>query len=624
MPWAPYQEPSLGLSILSSELNKAGIENRTKHFSVFLLKYIKASTYSSLADIQGINEFLFTSVFEKDISVDQIQVLDRTFKLLLKENKGISQIDTSALYFDFILKIRNEVIPKFLQDCLNWILENNYTLIGFTCMFDQTIASLALSKLIKKFIPETLLCFGGYALEGIVGHQVLKSFDFIDIVCQGDGEPVIVDLAKLSVGMTNIEVVPNIIYRDSTETIKSNPNRKVLLKDSPDPNYDDYFRDLKILKDCFQVEVIPSVLSIESSRGCWWGEKSHCVFCGIDEETLIYRQKSSKEAIGMFCRMFDRYPNFTFRLVDYILPHKYFKNVLPSLAKNSRQFKISCEMKSNMTYDKFDLLSKAGFIQVQPGIESFSTNVLKKMGKGVTGIQNILTLKLGRLLGLRIDWNFLYGFPDDELEDYKPLIKVIPMMYHFDPPHSCTNVVVTRFAPLETSPENFGLKPSGAHLTYETIFSKQYRKHHNFNLDNYCYIFKTKWNNSHELELIYRLIDSQVHFWKSSDKNSCFLNHRIIDEGIWFKDNRLMNKTPKNIKLSRIHSEIYQSIDLEIKSKRAIKRLFKNHYDELQIESALSELVNKRIVYEENEKFIGLSIINQNYSDSYAKWEVQI
>jgi ribosomal peptide maturation radical SAM protein 1 len=610
MPWASYQEPSLGLSILSSVLTNVSIENDVRYFNIFLLKYLKASTYSSLADIQGINEFLFSGVFEKNISSDQIQVLDRTFKYLLRDGNGVSKLNTRAEYFDFMLKLRNEVIPKYLNDCLNVILENQYSMIGFTCMFDQTIANLALAKLVKQRIPQILICFGGYALEGIVGYQILNSFNFVDIVVQGDGEPTISELAFLSVGQQEITQIPNIIYRDKIDTtVKVNKRIKIQLKDSPDPNYQSYFKNLEILKQENKVEIRPNVLSIESSRGCWWGEKSHCVFCGIDDDTLKYRQKSSELAVDMFYRMYDKYPNYTFRLVDYILPYKYFKSVLPVLADDNRDLKISCEMKSNITYHNFSLLKNAGFVQVQPGIESFSTNALKSMKKGVSGIQNILTLKLGKLLGLKIDWNFLYGFPDDRIEDYRPLIKTIPLLYHFDPPHSCTNVLITRFAPLQTTPEKFGIQKSKAHMTYETIFSEKYRKEIEFELDNFCYIFKTNWSNSDELEFTYRLIDSQVNFWKSTTSNAnCKLEHQIFEDSITFTDNRLLNNEPRKICLGRLHSIIYQSIDTEIKSKNSLIKLFSDVVNQEQIDSILKELIEHRIVYQENEKYLGLSI----------------
>lgn len=608
MPWASYQEPSLGLSILSAILNDEGITNDIKYFNTLLLKYLKAETYSQLAEIQGINEFLFSSAFEEHISTDQILVLDNTLTLLLQSNHGVTNISTKAEYFEFLLKIRNEIIPKYLEDCVTYITDNNYSLVGFTCMFDQTIANLALAKLLKQRQPDVTICFGGYAIEGEVGAQILKSFDFVDIISNGDGEPMIMELANFSVGRANIGDIPNIYYREN-DNIKTNIKKKIQIDNSPDPFYGDFFKELELLHSAYKVLISPKVLSVESSRGCWWGQKSHCVFCGIDEETLKYRLKNEDNVVRMFDRMSMNYPGFTFRLVDYILPYQYFQTVLPKLATRVKKLKISCEMKSNITFENFKLLSNAGFIQVQPGIESFSSNVLKKMKKGVSAIQNVLTLKLGKKLGIQVDWNLLYGFPNDEFNDYKPLIGIIPSLYHFNAPHSCTNVLVTRFAPLQTKPGDFGLEKSTPHRSYNIIFSQKFRTANKFDLDNYCYIYETNWTNSDDLEVLFRLIDAQVSYWKTAQESkNCFLKHQTINNEIYFYDNRLLSNKVKEYKYPESYGHVYKYIDTSIKSFENILTEFNNVISESEIKSILSDLVDKRFVFQENNKFVGLSI----------------
>ena len=35
----------------------------------------------------------------------------------------------------------------------------------------------------------------------------------------------------------------------------------------------------------------------ETSRGCWWGERMHCTFCGLNGATMSYRSKSPRRAV---------------------------------------------------------------------------------------------------------------------------------------------------------------------------------------------------------------------------------------------------------------------------------------------------------------------------------------
>jgi hypothetical protein len=68
------------------------------------------------------------------------------------------------------------------------------------------------------------------------------------------------------------------------------------------------------------------------------------------------------------------------------------------------------ELKANLSDERFALLAAAGFVELQPGIESFSSDALRKMRKGVTAAQNVHTLVMGRKHGVRIFHNLLMAF----------------------------------------------------------------------------------------------------------------------------------------------------------------------------------------------------------------------
>ena len=38
-------------------------------------------------------------------------------------------------------------------------------------------------------------------------------------------------------------------------------------------------------------------LFFETSRGCWWGQIHHCLFCGLNGDTIAYRSKSPGRAV---------------------------------------------------------------------------------------------------------------------------------------------------------------------------------------------------------------------------------------------------------------------------------------------------------------------------------------
>jgi len=103
---------------------------------------------------------------------------------------------------------------------------------------------------------------------------------------------------------------------------------------------------------------------------------------------------------------------------------------LPDLAKEENKYSLYWQVKSNMKLEDVQLMRAAGLNWVTVGIESFSSSLLKKIDKGVSGIQNVLTIKL--LTEHRIDavYNILYGYPHEDLSDYGGRTALIPSMYH--------------------------------------------------------------------------------------------------------------------------------------------------------------------------------------------------
>ena len=62
----------------------------------------------------------------------------------------------------------------------------------------------------------------------------------------------------------------------------------------PYPDFDDYFARHAASP---LEEEIEALLFFETSRGCWWGEKHHCKFCGLNGSRLAYRSKYPRRAV---------------------------------------------------------------------------------------------------------------------------------------------------------------------------------------------------------------------------------------------------------------------------------------------------------------------------------------
>ncbi len=552
-----------------AQLEEAGIPCTVSHLNIFLLKYLKPETYERVGQLYAFNDFTFTRVLEGvDLAEEQLDTLVRMIPRDASSGdlrRFVESIDTRD-FINYALRLRNEAVPAFLNDCLKCVEESDATMVGFTCMYDQTLASVALGKLVKEKFPDKLIVFGGYALEKPVGLQILRCFPWIDVVAFGEGEDVIAPLAQASVELDALAEIPGIAFRDRSGGLhETRPkSAQVDLEKSPIPNYDDFVHDIRRLQSENQVEVTWEVIPVESSRGCWWGQVQHCVFCGIDEQAMRFRCKSPERVRLILDTLHRRYERNSFRFSDYILPRQYYKTLLPDLAKLPEKFQLHWEMKANVKLEEVQIMGEAGVKQVQPGIESFSTPVLRKMAKGVTGIHNVLTIKLLMEHDILVHYNILFGFPTDEPEEYRKMCEKIPLLYHLVPPFAHIPVLTTRFAPLQTMPERFAIRtPLRHNFMYEVIFSKQYRERIGFVLSDYCYVFETPYEPSPECKTLYSVLVYQLHHWITSfESRTIELSYGMTENGIEFSDSRYDaggNRLVFGPRHARVYAQICQA-----------------------------------------------------------------
>lgn len=622
MPWAALGEPSLGLALLAACLRRAGVTVKVRHVNLTLLRYLRASTYVGLANAYAINDFLFTHDLDPEVSGVQYRLARERVEELCQLGILGDDGEDPATLLERLLDARRSLFPGWLGECAAEIAAWQPTLLGLTCLFDQTMASIALARRVRDALPDTLIVLGGYALEGPVAREILRCFPWIDGICLGEGEPAIEPLAAASIGARELGDIPNVLTRKSAPrralVVHDRRGRRlatrdpvdrappIAMDDSPIPDFDDYFADLARLARDDRVEVEVDTLPVESSRGCWWGQKNHCTFCGIDDETMKYRARSPRSTMAMLDALAARHPIKSFRFSDYILPHRYFDTLLPDLAAREVRYHLECETKANLTRSHFERLRAAGFGECQPGIESFSTSVLRKMSKGVTGLQNIQTLVLGRSHGVKIHYNVLYGFPDDELAEYQRMLEVIPRLYHLDPPHGCQPVEITRFAPLQADPARFGIEESEHAELYEVLFSPRFLRESGFDLDAYAYYFERSFSSDRALEAVHGMVQMQINHWKRiAATRAVELRWQGDGRGIRFHDSRHDEDGVTRI-FGAAHRQVFETCAGEA---RTMKRIAASTGLAAETVAAIvADLDEARVVVREGDRVLGLAI----------------
>jgi hypothetical protein len=150
--------------------------------------------------------------------------------------------------------------------------------------------------------------------------------------------------------------------------------------------------------------------------------------------------------------------------------------------------------------------------------------VLRNMRKGVSAIQNVYTLLMGRRHALRVYYNLLYGFPSDDPADYEQMARLLPRLFHLDSPVTCAPVKITRYSPLQAQPEIFGLDAARPDQSYYLVLSDEYLRKTGFRIEDYCYYFEREFENAPRLTRIYEGINRQVSTWRSlQERNRAWL-----------------------------------------------------------------------------------------------------
>ena len=173
---------------------------------------------------------------------------------------------------------------------------------------------------------------------------------------------------------------------------------------------------------------------------------------------MAFRAKSPERVIAEFDELSERYNLRSFEPVDNILDLGYLNTVLPHLAAKEPPYRIFYETKANLRYNQLEKLVAAGVRWIQPGIESLHDGVLKLIDKGTTGMVNLGLLKWSRQLGVRLSWNFLFNFPEEEESWYEEMLTWLPLITHLQPPSGAYPVRFDRFSPYHVNPQKYGLE----------------------------------------------------------------------------------------------------------------------------------------------------------------------
>jgi ribosomal peptide maturation radical SAM protein 1 len=611
MPFASIERPSLGVSLLKSGVKRIGMSAKIHYFNIKFAERIDLKLFHNIAEgslshLSLIGELIFAGhAFNRSSSDKEIfEDLSRHLVTL-----GYSHSFSKETIEQIVRVI--ESVPDFIEECASEVLKDKPQLVAFSSTFYQNCASISLCKAIKHHAPIPII-IGGANCEGEMGATLIRTIPWIDFVCSGEGDLSFVEFLKLSLEERNTCKINGIITRNSNALDIALTNPVMNMDDLPIPNFDDYFYALE--QSSIRNSLSPTLV-LETSRGCWWGEKFQCTFCGLNGSTMKYRSKSISRALHEIEELKHRYGIKRFNVVDNILDMKYIETLFPELYDRGTGAEFFYDTKSNLSNKQLSIMRRGGLYALQPGIESLSDDILKLMKKGVTVLQNIQLLKWCRELGIIPYWNIIWGFPGERKEEYDLMARIVPLLVHLHPPNVFIKVSLDRFSPYFINPAEYGMKNIRPGIAYKFVypFSESDRRKIAYHFD---FDYSDGRDPSSYVEGLRQVIDEWWTLWEN--KNIPSLNVMRINDTTMINDsrpcsiNRFQILSTEEDKVYAICESLHSFNAICVKMQEMDRSLNEN-----DIKSILDDLIAKRLMLCDNhDKYLSIAVRVKNSNRS--------
>lgn len=412
-------------NLKTESANKIQInDDKNKFFKLYIKKYkalqgyiskknqekILYETINQIEDV--VKKYKSNNLAEKysefKISQTIFNNVQELIRMLLYEH-SILNADS---YLTIINNIECNPYKEFFSEISDKIIEQNYDYIGFSINSpEQSIATLILTKMLRKKGIKSHICYGGsdtHFLKSVVLKNMEYFDNYIDTLMLGAGEHPTLELFEYIEGKRKRSDVTNIIYKNEKGEIKENKVKQILGNEFVVSSYKGY--------DFKEYTLPESVIPIRTSFGCYWGK---CTFCNYNSITK-FEQRSVDSVTDEIKYYIKNYNVNNFYFVDAALSPKFLREFSKKIRKENLEiyYFTNLRFEKDFTKEFLTQLYETGLRCCGWGLESASPRILKLMRKGIE-IENVKQiLKNSHEIGLINHLYLIVGFPTETIKDF--------------------------------------------------------------------------------------------------------------------------------------------------------------------------------------------------------------
>jgi ribosomal peptide maturation radical SAM protein 1 len=602
MPTLSARFPSFQLALLKPTLEREGIPVQTFSMFMYFGTYAGWRITEALSDVYPcmVGEWIWTRAAFGDFANndDYFELYRGNLESICKQ-AGCTVADLS--------EIREKKAPAFIDFCVNSVDWSRFGVIGFSVVFQQTLASIALARALKERYPEIPIMMGGATFEDDIAEEIMKGCPQVDFIHCGDADETLPKTIRRLYSNESLAGLPGVMWRDGDQGDQIKyagraPNLSDMNK-TPVPDFDEYFYARKEGGYGRHDSAREVLLPIETARGCWWGVKNHCTFCGLNRAGMEFRSKSVENVIEQLDQLAQRYGILDFNAIDNIIEPEYINKLFTKLADANSDLRLHYEVRPSLTRAQLKLMRQGGLFSIQPGVESLSTHILKLMRKHTTGMRNLELIKWSTYYGINNLYNILLRFPGETVEDYRAQCDVISKIHHFQAPWAIAKARADRGSPMYTEPESQSVSRLVPSSCYDYLYPKD-----RFDLNRVSYYFEHEMGNTlkdDEYAEIYHAVGVWQYRWRQRPKP--YLRYRKGWASILIQDGR--NGSASVAHYADRYAQLYEYCA----DARSAKEIAAQFDGAPWVDEAIEEFVERSFMVHLDNRYLSLALPENAY-----------
>ena len=276
--------------------------------------------------------------------------------------------------------------------------------IGFTA-YQQNMAQVRLwARFAKRVLPATKVILGGPQAT-FMPSEALKQMPEVDFLCRGEGEEVMLGLARTLSDGADISRVPGLCYFDENEAVETGPAHGAKDLDEYDSPY---------LGDLIDLRYKARAVML-TSRGCAFD----CAFCYTPNASCrTVRFHSIERIVEEMKYLKSRgMPAFWFADPNFSFSRERLVALLEAIVREVPGATFWCQTRYDLVDEELvSLLRRAGADNVAFGLESANSEVLRRINKPIDLERLSRVIHMTQEAGINVELFSMFALPGESFD----------------------------------------------------------------------------------------------------------------------------------------------------------------------------------------------------------------